>query len=199
MFLSILAILLVPFGKGYWWSLLIGTTLIKIVRYWREAWEYFSLDTISRVISAVLGIPVLLLLYFLFSFTSPSLIHGPPSFESLIGTYPLRSDRPLAGIEAYSLEISEDGDDFRVRLFLSDDVELRALEAKLRRKALNRAAAIGLPLLVPVETRYSRLPLPALDRGRENARLEIDASGAPRRLRISRGGHTLFEGRVDGS
>ncbi|GEM_PF-5785433 len=64
-----LSILLLPFlreGRGICWSAIFGILLIRSVLRWREAWKYFSLDTIGNFVRSLLVLcSFVLLLFFL--------------------------------------------------------------------------------------------------------------------------------------
>lgn len=101
-FLSILAILFLPYPKGIWWLVLLGLAIVNTWRRWNEAWTWFSLESIGEMLRAALWVPGIVLLYFALHAYLPQFVHASPSTEQLDGRHKMVVDIKLSDGTQYS-------------------------------------------------------------------------------------------------
>lgn len=95
LFISILAILFVPGPKGIWWLVLLVLAITNAVRRWKEAWTWFSLQSMGEMLRACLWIPGIVLLYFALHAYAPQFVHASPTHDMLTGKHRLVVDLHL--------------------------------------------------------------------------------------------------------
>lgn len=190
LFLSILAILFVPWGKGFWWATLIAVGCVRLVRAWRDAWQYFSLETMRDVLSGGVFLTTTVVLYFALHHLAPGFVHDPPDLGHLDATeLVLRFEsRGQAG----RLEIRKQGEDeFGVHVFVDpSQLATPAVRGVLRVHDLLMASADQFRTAIPIRDLTG--PVGASCSGT----IQLDRAGSPITIMVRKGSETRLLGSV---
>ena len=73
--------------KGVWWLILLALAPINAARRWKEAWTWFSLQSMGEMLRAFLWVPGIILLYFGLHTYAPQFVHTSPSNTSPTGRH----------------------------------------------------------------------------------------------------------------
>ncbi len=87
LFLSVLGILFIPSPKGLWWLVLMGLAISNAIRRWRDAWAWFSLQSMGEMLRSFLWVPGIILLYFAMHSYAPQFVHASPATDHLVGRH----------------------------------------------------------------------------------------------------------------
>ncbi len=75
LFLAVLGLLLLPGGRAYCWAAILAVLAARAVARWREAWRFFSLETIGAFVRTVLLLLGVILLIFFLQQRAPGWLH----------------------------------------------------------------------------------------------------------------------------
>jgi len=176
-FLSILAILFVPVGKGYYWLVLLAVACVNLVRRWREAWQWVSLDSMGNLVTGIAWAPLIVFLYLFLHGVAPGLVHTLPSFDAVPGVYdlePTSADGPTG----WRAEVTADGPRYRVVIRRpAADADQVVLSAAF---ASNRLAhAVVVPRENEVLLEHARVSVADFDLSKPDAELEASLRVSP--------------------
>lgn len=187
LFLSILGIVFVPWGKSLWWAVVILVSLIRVVRAWRQSGTYFSLETMSDVIGAGTCLLFAIALYFFFHQAWPGLVHDQPDVGGLV-----RDDYVIRWREGGTgrLAIARANEHFKVRVW-RERTGVPDLHAVLRMRDLTRASGEGFRSPVPLGELRGRLA----ETG--PGTLDFGPDGEPVGFLLIQRGETRLQGRIE--